>query len=247
MMKLEFLIDKKYTFLHAFNQYQHDEPFKGWSRFTWNIWDKHPQECYLLSGYAEWPLLGKTSLQSLAIKSEELLEKWMKTPETKRLIKETEKYRDWLEKEWNKKGEKTLNELEKIIRMPLPNKKIFVYVTHPKLRNGMAITPKIIVWGHSEDWLNYSIVYLCHEILHTILQGDRSDITHAIIELTTDQELRIRLGKKGKYFKEGKFDVGHFNLRKLEKKILPYWKNYLKDPKQNLKDFIQKNRKRSAN
>lgn len=246
-MELEFLVDKKYAFLHAFNQHQHDEPFKGWSNFTWKIWERYPQECYLLSGFAEWSLLGKTSLKSLAIKSEKLLEKWLKTPQVKRLIKETEKYRNWLEKEWNKKGEKALNELEKIIRMPLPKKKFSVYITHPKLRNGMAINKNTIVWGHEEDWLNYSIIYLCHEILHIILWDKKSKLTHAIIELAADNELRIRLKKRGVYFKEGKFDVGHANLKKLEKRILLYWKNYLKDPKQNLKEFIWKNRKRSAN
>lgn len=230
-MKLEFLVDKKYTFLHAFNQHQHEEPFKGWSRFTYKIWDKYPQECYFLAGFAEWSLLGKTSLKNLSRKAEKLLEKWLKTPEVKRLIKETEKYRDWLEKEWDKKGEKALIELEKIIKIPLPKKKISVYVTHPKLKNGMAISKTTIVWGHKEDWSNYSIVYLCHEILHTMLWGDNLDITHAIIELATDQKLRIRLNKKSKYFKEGKIEVGHPKLKKLAKKILPYWKNYLKDRK----------------
>ena len=54
---------------------------------------------------------------------------------------------------------------------------------------------------------------------------------HAIIELSTDNELRIRLNKKGVYFKKGKFDVGHSFLRSLEKKILPQWKEFLKGRK----------------
>jgi len=245
-MKLEFLVNKKYTFLHAFNQHQHEEPFEGWSRFTWNIWDKYPQECYLLAGFAEWPLLSKKSLNTLSVKSEKLLKKWLKTPQVKRLIKETEKYRNWLEKEWGKKEGKALNELEKIIKIPLPKKKISVYVTHPKLKNGMAINKTTIVWGHKEDWPNYSIIYLCHEILHTILWDYASDITHAIIELATDQELRTRLTGRGEYFKEGKFNVGHTDLRKFIERLLPRWRKYLNKPKQNLKDFIQKNRKRSA-
>lgn len=247
VMKLEFLVDKKYTFLHAFNQHQHDEPFKGWSRFTWNIWEKHPQECYLLAGFTEWPLLGKRSLRNISIKAEKLLEKWLKAPEVKRLTKETEKYRDWLEKEWGKKGNKVLIELEKIIKIPLPKKKISVYVTHPKLKNGMAINKTTIVWGHKEDWPNYSIIYLCHEILHTILWDHASNITHAIIELSTDQELRTRLNKKSKYFKEGKFDIGHPKLKRLEGKILPSWENYLSNPKKNLKEFIQSKKKEISN
>jgi len=62
-MKLKFLIEKKYIFLHAFNQDQHDEPFRGWSRFTLDKWNKYPQECYFLAGFAEWPLIRKNHLK----------------------------------------------------------------------------------------------------------------------------------------------------------------------------------------
>jgi len=225
-MKLKFLIDKKYIFLHALNQRQHNEPFKGWAKFTNSIWNKYPQEWYFLAGHAEWPLIKNDSLTSVSKKAEKLLRKWLKTPQSKRLIRETEKYRDWLEKEWQEKGKMTLKELERIIRIPLPDKTISIYITHPKLRNGFTINPQTIVWGHHEDWKNYSIVYLCHEIMHTVVKS--SNNSHAIIELATDNELRIRLNKKGKYFKEGKFDIGHDYLRKLEQKILPLWKDYLK-------------------
>ncbi len=116
--------------------------------------------------------------------------------------------------------------------MPLPKKQISVYVTHPKLNNGICLSPNIICWGHEEEWKNYSIVYLCHEILHTMFWEDNSEITHSVIELATDNELRIRLQKKGKYF-ETKTN------RKILKKIYPKWINYLKNNNQNLKEFIQ--------
>jgi hypothetical protein len=51
---------------------------------------------------------------------------------------------------------------------------------------------------------------------------------HAIIELLTDEELRIRFNKKGVYFKEKQKFIGHKDLISLKKKILPYWKNYIK-------------------
>jgi len=228
-MKLKFLIDKKYIFLHALNQRQYNEPFKGWARFTNSIWNKYPQEWYFLAGYAEWLIIKNNSLISVSQKAEKLLEKWLKTPQSKQLIRETEKYRNWLEEEWREKGGIALKELERIIRITLPDKTISIYVTHPKLRNGFTINPQTIAWGHKEDWPNYSIVYLCHEIMHTIFWDNKSKNSHAVIELATDNELRIRLNKKGKYFKEGKFDIGHDYLRKLEQKILPQWKNYLKN------------------
>jgi hypothetical protein len=239
-MKLKFLIDPKYVFLHAFNQDQRKEPFRGWGNFTMKIWDKYPQECYLLAGYAEWPIIKKSSLSITANNAEKLLNAWLKTPQARKLIKETEKYRDWLEKEWSKKKEKTLNELEKIIRIPLPNKTISVYITHPKLNNGMTINTATITWGHSEDWENYSIVYLCHEIMHILFWNIKSPISHGAIELATDNELRIKLNGRGKYFKEGKLDIGHKKLKEIEQKLLPRWNKYLKNPKINIKQFVQK-------
>lgn len=236
-MRLIFLLDKKYVFLHAFNTSQQEEPFKGWAKFTLNKWQKYPQESYLLAGFAEWPLLNRNiSLRIVANKAEKLLEKWLKVSESKKLIKETEHYLKWLQGEWNKKEERVLRELEGIIKIPLPKTKIFVYLTHPQLKNGLTISPNIIVWGHKEEWQNYSVVYLCHEILHTMFWEKNSDLVHAVIEMATDQELRIRLNKYGKYFE---FST-HKNLLELEKKLLPAWKKYLQDPSQNLKQFIKK-------
>ncbi len=51
-MKLNFLINEKYIFLHAFNASQVNEPFDGWTDFTLEKWKKYPQECYLLAGFA---------------------------------------------------------------------------------------------------------------------------------------------------------------------------------------------------
>jgi len=228
-MKLKFLIDKEYIFLHAFNRGQREEPFKGWGNFTMKIWDKHPQECYLLAGFSEWPLIKRDNLKNLSIKAQKLLNQWLKAPQVKRLIRETGKYQDWVEREWKKVGDTALNELQKITKIPLPQKTISVYITHPKLRNGVTLNQKTIVWGHPEDWKNYSVVYICHEIMHTIFWENKSKNSHAIIELVTDNELRIRLNKKGKYFKEKKFGIGHEHLRKIEQKILPRWKDYLKN------------------
>ena len=54
---------------------------------------------------------------------------------------------------------------------------------------------KPILWGHKEEYENYTTIYLWHEILHTYF--DKTDISHAIIQLITDCELQNRLnGKK---------------------------------------------------
>ena len=117
-------------------------------------------------------------------------------------------------KEW-KKAFKILEELSGI---KLPDITIQVYLTHPKLKNGMAVDNQTIVWGHPEDWPNYSTVYLCHEIMHILTNLDRSDITHAVIELMADNELRIRLNNKGKYFQyPGPVSYTHLTLPTTER------------------------------
>ena len=60
---------------------------------------------------------------------------------------------------------------------------------------------------------------------------------HAIIELSCDNELRIRLNGGGKYFEENNVPVGHKYLVALSKKILPDWKKYLDNPNENMFGF----------
>ena len=57
---------------------------------------------------------------------------------------------------------------------------------------------------------------------------------HILIALATDNELRIRLNKNGRYFTYKKTSAEPLYLKKLwelERKITPYWKEYLKNRK----------------
>jgi len=57
-----------------------------------------------------------------------------------------------------------------------------------------------------------------------------------------DNELRIQLNNKGKYFQ----CPGHKHLKKLEKNILPEWKKYLKNPDKNIFKFIKDLKEKKA-
>ncbi len=100
------------------------------------------------------------------------------------------------------------------------SKNFTVYITHPSLKNGKSISDGKIEWGHKEEWPNYTTIYLWHEILHSYLPHD--DLSHAIIQLITDNELRILLNG-GRY---PPFE-GHEDLFPIMKKLLPYWKRYI--------------------
>ncbi len=236
-MRLIFKVNSDYVFLHAINMAQHSEPFLGWSRFTNDIWEKDKAVFYFLAGAPEYILFSPSVKlrKELIKKAENEFKRIRQTKEYKRIVRETKKYLLFVNSQWKRNKEITLHFLEEICGTPLPKLNIYVYITHPKLKNGMAIDENTIVWGHPEEFRNYSTVYLAHELLHILTHLDNSDVTHAIIELATDEELRIKLNKKGKYFEHS----GHKHLLSLKKKILPHWKKYLKQENKDIFTFIK--------
>lgn len=159
------------------------------------------------------------------------------TTEYKGLLERTIQYKIELENRWIEKKSLIVKHLEDILKINLPNNTATVFVVPPEIGGGMYLGDMKIFWGHNEDWENYSLVYLAHEYLHSFLQG--GELEHAIIELATDNELRIRLNNGGKYFTENDYAVGHERLRSLEEKLIPQWKNYLIDKNQTIYDFMK--------
>lgn len=231
-MKLNFIINKKYLLVHSLRQ-SGICPFPEWQKLRFKLWDKNNDVSCLLEGQCEWIFITneKCLTNKLARDIKTLVDFGLKTKEFQKLYSETKKYLNFVKKQWQKNEKFVYDFLEKTLGLELLDKTIKVFITHPRFKNGIAFTNhNIIGWGHSEDWKNYSTVYLTHEIIHLLTKdyaGNR-EILHALIELACDNELRLRLNKRGKYFKEGKFDVGHKSLYKIEKKILPYWREYLK-------------------
>lgn len=243
-MIFDFQINPSYTFLHAINMAQDNEPFAGWSEFTNEIWEDNPAVFYFLAGSPEYTLYSspQQSLDLLVKQASEVLEAIKQSSIYSRLIEETSDYLKFVDQQWKQNEQKALSIIQKLTGLELPKSKITVYLTHPKLKNGLAVDQKTIVWGHSEDFKNYTTVYLCHELMHILTDLDNSKITHAIIELLTDNELRIQLNQKGTYFEY----PGHSSLRPLTKMLLPRWKIYLKQEDKNIFSFINEIEKQSA-
>ncbi len=165
-----------------------------------------------------------------------LLEDVKKSEKFKELLSCTRNYTKWLEDQWLEKKEVVLDELEDILKISLPDVTFTVFVIAPVVGGGRYLGDHKIFWGHDEDWPNYNIVYLMHEVLHELIENGPS--SHAVIELATDNELRIRLGGSKKYFAESDTPVGHEYLLSQEKKLLPKWKKYLGDTNTNIYGFI---------
>jgi|SRR3989344_3581017 len=245
-MELKFKINKYYLLAHTIKS--STPPFDGWIELPNKLWNiSNDAYWFLFNPSAQDKIFAKlddTGFDVFFVKFkkdfEKILSAAFKSKEFSRLHEETKKYLNFLEKEWISKQKIIIATTEEILGEKLPDMSITVLVTHPKLANGMALPESnTIYWGHRENWKNYSMVYLMHEALHLILDRklEKKHLTHAIIELISDNELRIRLNGKGKYFKEQEEYIGHLFLRKLVRALLPFWKIYLRDRNKNIIKF----------
>jgi hypothetical protein len=239
-MNFSFKVDKNLlTASLLFRNNPKDEKLIGLKNEMWN---KHREAYDVFNGNYKTIFMGdyKVKLENIVGKTEALLTDTEKLPLYKKFYQETLDYRTWLENEWNHKKVEVAKHLMDIVKIELPPKDFEVLVIHPAVGVGCYLGDGKIFWGHSEDWGNYSLVYLIHEALHGYF-GD-SELTHALIELIADNELRTRLNGGGEYFKCDGEEVGHDYLRSLEQKLLPAWKKYLKQGanKGNIFDLVKK-------
>lgn len=154
----------------------------------------------------------------------------------KKIITDVNKYRNNIFVEWKNKKKLIINILEDIMKIKLSGKHMMLSGSD-KIYCGMNLSKyknNTFIYGHKEEWNNYNMVYIAHEILHSMFGS--TDVEHCIIELITDNELRIRLNGCGKYFEMDNVPVGHLFLRNLELKIYPHWQEYLKN-KKNIYEF----------
>jgi len=125
-----------------------------------------------------------------------IFEEGMKIKEFKILMKDMKKYKQLITNEWNTKKKDIVKHMKDITHLELQNDKFDVYLLHLKMRFARYNGNNKIILSYKHYWPNINMVDLMHEFLHSILPGDI--VSHAIIELATNNELRIRLNKKEK-------------------------------------------------
>jgi|SRR3989344_3070531 len=240
MIQLNFLVREEYILQHALSSFTKE---KNINTLKHKIWKYNHNLYYLLSGQLAVLLFQDISLSMMpnivGHQARKNLQIILHSSQFQKVLHETKRYADFVERQWTRNYDVAYTLVNEISRLPIQNRQINVFITHPKLFNGRSYPElSVITWGHSEDWKNYSTVYLWHEIMHHLIYTKKTDanLIHALIELACDNELRLRLNRKGRYFREGKYIVGHRNLINLEKYILPHWKKYLAS-KTNLLDF----------
>ncbi len=149
--------------------------------------------------------------------------------------KETIEYRDNFVTEWNDKKDEISKHLRDIVKTKIDSRDLTVYIVHPRINTGLCLGDGMIYWGHSsQKFKHYGLIYIIHEVFHTILTT-KSNITHSIIEFIADNELRMRLNKTN-----NGYNIGHDHLHGHRKVMLPYWKKYINQDKENIFEFDQR-------
>ncbi|HLC33024.1 MAG TPA: hypothetical protein VJJ82_04310 [Candidatus Nanoarchaeia archaeon] len=141
------------------------------------------------------------------------------------LLRSTIPHLEKCKAEWEENLGRTKPIVEELVGHPIEGHRN-VYIVPPQVGEGHNAGNNNIVWGTPNQWPNYTAVYLWHETLHSFFPYNCSDLEHSTIELITDEELRVRLNG-GSY---PPF-VGHPHLTEIKERILPAWRDYVKNPK----------------
>ncbi|MFH1648152.1 MAG: hypothetical protein ABIA11_00260 [Patescibacteria group bacterium] len=235
-MNLEFCISEELLFIVGLMQQPNID---NWVGLQDKLWKKYESGYRLLQGnYFEFFLNPKYKgkLDQAITDIECILSEGMNSTEFSKLLINAQEHKVWLERKWEQNKVLINEELNNILRTDLPEETVTVYVLSQLLHVGRNIRGRIL-WGQYEHWPNYSLVYLVHEYLHSLFKYTK--IEHAIIELISDNEMRIRLNKEGKYFECAGEKVGHKHLLPVRKVILDDWKEYLGNRKTNIYQFIE--------
>jgi hypothetical protein len=151
-----------------------------------------------------------------------------------------------LKSEWHKNLDQTTALMQKWTGCDFSDS-VEVRVMHPGHRSGQFSShDRAIYWQyvggefqehtprHIEVFPNYNTVYLWHERLHAAPFDDKSDLVHAIIELLTDNALRVALNGG-----ELSGDVGHPFLAEIRKDLFPHFEKYIAGGGGDITTFIE--------
>jgi len=230
LLNVRFNLNTEYNLLIAVRAHGRTELVAGWSTFLDRLRARQPALYAELAGLPQRALFAGSSLTGRP--PAPTLKSLLQDPLVRRLSGMAAAHREDVRREWEKNKE-AIAEFFSLIGAELPAL-IDCFIVHPALRQGAALSNTQIVWGHHAEFPNYASVYIAHELLHCATNLDPDSVTHAIIELAADNELRCRLNRRGRYFEQ----PGHAELAPLERKLLPVWRSFLEDPKIRLMQLI---------
>jgi hypothetical protein len=236
MVKLNFMINEVYLLTHSlknagFLPAEHKEAINTLFKI------------YLQTVSPSYNLFGRDPNIVLDIKDpvlEELLKEVQETEAYNHILTQTQKYQEEVKEKWLTNHDITSRLMQEITGLDFGNDEFSVYLTLGQ--NGRYWGDRRIVWGPPKEYFsNQTIVFLWHEIMHGKIKGDGEDgpfsdpIEHSVIQLATDNELRVRLNG-GEY---PPF-VGHELMFPILERMLSPWRSYLDSPERNILEFNNK-------
>ncbi len=160
----------------------------------------------------------------------------------KELKKETEKYRVYLVKMWDKHKKQTIKELKNITRLEFDPYQVLV--VSPKLKCSSIENPpttktNTLIWGVKHRFEVENLTHIVFDIVQKELENykkEYKDIVKAIIELVVLNEFATRISGKSKYLS------GDASLKFLKTQIYPYWLMYLGVKKEDLVKYMKRDK-----
>ncbi len=245
MIHLDFKIDPKYIAFHTVIGTGEDFWIPGskaprkeveeFQKFASNVDQSALALSFLQPEFREYEIVADESFEERGRRADVYLKKLTDSEEIKPVIKQCMDALSMVREEWESNYQRSFDLISELTGIEL-EKTLPVYISHPLIRNGANYHERIF-WTYRLDWPNYNTVYLWHEALHTIIkspdQKGRGDVEHATIQFLSDNELRVRLNG-------GSYPPleGHEWLMPLSNKLLPAWKEYLKQKNKNIYEFI---------
>lgn len=165
----------------------------------------------------------------------------LKGPRFMKLLEETKDYARQVQYKWQDKKRQVYIALLDILRIPVDGE-FTCFIVHPETHTGRSLHQSRVnafVWGHYSHFPNYDVIYLIHEMMHSIFPFN--PIAHTVQELAIDNELRVRLNH-GSY--DEKTVVCGIGREKIISLMLPEWRRYLVANTENIFQFIERMEKK---
>lgn len=226
--RITFVINDNYLIGHALRRSTGNSDVVAFLNAAWNLSEQSYNELRAMpdespSAYAQPEFLQTHGAYIAEIKA---------LPEFQKVRALTLEYMRQSVNEWNRNLSTSLPFMNRYAGFDF-EREFKVYITEPSIGNGRAfVRDGNIAFGANAEFSGYFTVYIWHEILHFYLP--LTDESHVPIQLLTDNDLRIYLGRGSLLPLQG-----HRSSKPAMMRALRAWREYKKSPT-DLNDFVRR-------
>jgi hypothetical protein len=241
MIRLNFSINPTYLAFYTLVQCERSRFISSHGRqdvvkFQNRAWEIDRDAYEFLRWRSVEDIIVNRRLSSLAVRAQKLLDEVAVDPAFVPLLLQTKEAQQMVEQEWAADYELSYAMMCQLTGVALQGD-FNVMITHPSQINGHNNHGTICV-TYRDSYPHFNTIYLWHELMHIFIPasdtgGDWEHVEHSIIELLTDDQLRVA-------FNGGSYPpfTGHEYLRPTKERLMPTWQEYLQQPDRQIKAFI---------